>query len=189
MFRQHLSWWHLSISGISQLLVTRFWPNFKGRFLGPSLTDVNCHGIICLGNICPGHICSYQHNLSCYWLTSFWPKFWDLIFCINISDVTDTILLKLLRPNFLEALNFGGQFFCWKIFFWPKYFLDQKFFCTQIYLLFWPKYILSEKFFVPKICWIEHSIQVNFLGRIFLDPHFLYKKCFGPNFFEQNQQQ
>ena len=58
---------NLSISGISQLLVTRFWPNFKGRFLGPSLTDVNCHGIICLGNICPGHICSYQHNLSCYW--------------------------------------------------------------------------------------------------------------------------
>ena len=87
-----------------------------------------------------------------------------------------------MRPNFLEALNFGGQFFCWtklllaQIFFGPNFF-----FCTQIYLLFWPKYFLSEKFFVPKICWIEHSIQVNFLGRIFLDPHFLYKKCFGPN--------
>ena len=33
---QHLSWRHLSISGISQLLLTRFWPNFKGRFLGQS---------------------------------------------------------------------------------------------------------------------------------------------------------
>ena len=33
--RQHLSWWHLSISGISQLLLTRCWPNFKGRFLDP----------------------------------------------------------------------------------------------------------------------------------------------------------
>ena len=46
----------LSISGISQLLMTRrwtnfkgtfllltqFWPNFKGRFLGPSLTNANC---------------------------------------------------------------------------------------------------------------------------------------------------
>ena len=42
--RQHLSWWHLSISAISQLLLARFWPNFKGRFLGPSLTDLNYHG-------------------------------------------------------------------------------------------------------------------------------------------------
>ena len=29
--RQHLSSQHLSISGISQLLLTRFWPNFRGR--------------------------------------------------------------------------------------------------------------------------------------------------------------
>ena len=29
--RQHLSWQHLYISGISQLLLTQFWPNFRGR--------------------------------------------------------------------------------------------------------------------------------------------------------------
>ena len=39
MSRQHLSGWHLSISGISQLLLTRFLQNFKGRSLGPSWTD------------------------------------------------------------------------------------------------------------------------------------------------------
>ena len=43
---QHLSWWHLSISAISQLLLARFWPNFKGRFLGPFWTYPNCHSDI-----------------------------------------------------------------------------------------------------------------------------------------------
>ena len=63
---------HLSISGISQLLLTRFWWNFTGRFLGTSWTDSNCHSGICPGNICPSNICSglictYQEYLSCYW--------------------------------------------------------------------------------------------------------------------------
>ena len=44
---QHLSWRHLSISAISQQLLPRFGPNFKGRFLVQSLTDTNGHGDIC----------------------------------------------------------------------------------------------------------------------------------------------
>ena len=40
---QHLSSRHLSISGISQLLLTRFWWNFTGKFLGTSRKDSNCH--------------------------------------------------------------------------------------------------------------------------------------------------
>ena len=55
-----------SMSVISQLLLNRFGPNFKCRFLGPSLTDANCHSDICPGNICPGDICPYQEYLSCY---------------------------------------------------------------------------------------------------------------------------
>ena len=35
---------HLSISGISQLLLTDFLPNFKGRFSGQSLTNANHQG-------------------------------------------------------------------------------------------------------------------------------------------------
>ena len=42
MSRWHLSWWFLSISRISRLLVFWFWPIFKERFLGPFLTDANC---------------------------------------------------------------------------------------------------------------------------------------------------
>ena len=67
LYRQHSSWLHLSISGISQLLPTQFWPIFKGRFLGPTLTDANCCGDICHVNICPCTICPYQECISCYW--------------------------------------------------------------------------------------------------------------------------
>ena len=56
-----------SMPAISQLLVAQFWPNLKGRFLGPYWTDFNCHDDICPGNICPGDICPYQEHLSRYW--------------------------------------------------------------------------------------------------------------------------
>ena len=66
--RQHLSWLHLSISAISQLFLTRFCPNFKGRFLKQSLSEANCQG-----NILPGNIlyvlAKFVHfsNVSCYY--------------------------------------------------------------------------------------------------------------------------
>ena len=50
-----------SMLAISQLLLTRFWWNFKHRFLGTSKTDSNYQV-----DICPGNICSYQEYLSCY---------------------------------------------------------------------------------------------------------------------------
>ena len=65
--RQHLSWPHMSISGISQLLLTWFWWNIKGRFLGTSRTDSNCHSDICPCNICLCDICPYQEYFSYYW--------------------------------------------------------------------------------------------------------------------------
>jgi len=56
-----------SKSAIYQLLLTKFWWNFKGRFLGTSRTDSNWHGTIYPGNICLGNICPYQEYFSCYW--------------------------------------------------------------------------------------------------------------------------
>ena len=58
--RKHLSWRHLSISAIYQLLLARFGSNFKQRVLGTYTTDYNCHHDIWPGNICPGDICPYQ---------------------------------------------------------------------------------------------------------------------------------
>ena len=103
-----------SISAISQLLLTRFWWNFKGRFLWTFRTDSNCQGDICLRNICPRNICPYQEYLSCYW-----PDFDEtlnvgscehlehiptvsvtfvlvtFVHIRNISAVNDPILMKL----------------------------------------------------------------------------------------------
>ena len=58
---QHLSWGHLSISAISQLLQALFGLNFKQRVLGIHTTDYNCHQ-----DICPTNICPYHQYLSCY---------------------------------------------------------------------------------------------------------------------------
>ena len=67
--RQHLSWRQLSISGISQLLLTRCWPNIKGRFLEPFFN--RCQPLW-------GYLSS-QHlsisGISQLLLSQFWPKF------------------------------------------------------------------------------------------------------------------
>ena len=53
---------------LSQLLLTQFGPNLKGRFLGQSLKDSNCYD-----DIFPGNICPYQQCFSCY--ETFWNQF------------------------------------------------------------------------------------------------------------------
>ena len=127
---------HLSISGVSRLLLTRFWWDFKGRFLEPSLTDANSQGDICPGNICPGDICPYQQYLSCYWpdfdqtfvtqflgglnvlfdYTPFLPKcLWARSFCgpkilwskILIFLNLNSFWPTILRPNYSNQKVFG----------------------------------------------------------------------------------
>ena len=95
MFRQHLSWWHLSISGISQLLLTQFWWNFKGSFLGTSRTDSNYQVNICLGNICPDQICPHQKYLSCYW-----PNFDETLNVASSKHLEQILTIKL---TFVQA--------------------------------------------------------------------------------------
>ena len=108
-----MSWRHLSILVISQLLLARFWPNFKGRFLGPSLTDVNCHGDICPGNICQGDICPYQKYLICY-----------CQILTNISAVINPISTKLkvltILNRFWPKKNFAKKKICLKKIFCKK---------------------------------------------------------------------
>ena len=82
MFRQHLSWQHLSISGISQLLLIQFWWNFKVSFLG---TDSNHQDNICSGNICSGDICPYQETAQLL-LTRCWPNFKGLFLEPSLTD-------------------------------------------------------------------------------------------------------
>ena len=69
------------MSAISQLLLTWFWPNFKRRFLGPSLTHSDCHG----------GICPYREYLICYW-----PDF-DQTLKVGSSDHLEQLKLSQLH--------------------------------------------------------------------------------------------
>ena len=104
-----------SMSAISQLLLARFWWNFKGSFLGASRTDSNYQVNICPGNICPGDICPHQEYLSCYWLNfdqtlkvSFKKKrgrgyIWvEILFRSNLSFWTDTF-----HPHSRHSVHFS----------------------------------------------------------------------------------
>ena len=118
-----------SMSAISQLLLARFWPNFKGRFLGTSRRDSYCYVDICPGNICPGDICPYQ----IYFEPS--QNFWDS---------------KFLDPN-LFWTNFYPKIF-WLHFFGPI-FLDLFFY--PIFLIF----NFLDLFWGPKKCWVPKNMD------------------------------
>ena len=63
----------MSISGISQLLLTQCWPNFKGRFKRQSLTDANYYSDICLATFVL--VTSVISVISLLLLTRFWWNF------------------------------------------------------------------------------------------------------------------
>ena len=115
---QHLARRHLSISGISQLLQTQFWPNFKGRFLGLSWTDFKNCSNICPGNICPVNICPYQEYLSCYW-----PDF-DQTLKVGSWDYFEqisTIAVTFVQATFIrQHLSISGKSQLLLTRFWPN---------------------------------------------------------------------
>ena len=135
--------------------MARFGPNFKGRFLGPSLTDANCHSDICPGNICPGNICPYQEYLSCYW-PNFDQTFWTRFFA---------------GFEFLWTQNFVDSKFLW----------TQKIFDLKLYQ---PKKILDQKlFFSPKSCLIKNYGSYIWTKKRFFDNMFLNQRFFWINIF------
>ena len=122
-----MSWQQLSISGISQLLQTWFWWNFKGKFLGTSRTDSNCPTDIFPGIFCPGDICPCQGYLSCYW-----PDFdqtlkegpWEHL--AHIATVTVTFVQATFV---LSHLSISGVFQLLLTHFWWN--LEDKFLGTS----------------------------------------------------------
>ena len=115
---QHLSWRHLSISGISQLLLNRFGPNFESRFVGQYLKDAHFQGDICPNNICPGKKL-FISAISQLLLPRFWPKLLDLFFGKLYFCTTHCLDQTSFDPNiFLTQKVFDLTFFN-QIFFWP----------------------------------------------------------------------
>ena len=102
MSKQHLSWGHLSISAISQLLLAQFGSNFKQRVLGTYTTDYNYHHDMCPGNICPGDICPYQQYLICYWL--------DLDQTLNKGSWEHIQQITTVTTTFVQATFVLGTF-------------------------------------------------------------------------------
>ena len=97
-FAHHPTTHRNSMSAISQLLLTRFWWNFKHRFLGTSRIDSNYQVDICTGNICPGNIFPYQEYLSCYW-----PDFDGTlkVACWKHLEQIPTIKLTFVQATFV----------------------------------------------------------------------------------------
>ena len=172
---------HMSISGISKLLLIQSWPNFKGRILGPYLKDANCYGDICPYNICPCYICQNKQYLCCYW-SNFDKTFWTQFMWSHNQNVLGQtfsrpkILLGFLTREFIgpkKMLNsncFGPNFFSnLKLFFRPKIFLEPKL-----------KKKSDQNFF-----WTHNFFQKLFSGlKIILPPNFRTQKFFpDPNFF------
>ena len=115
----------ISISAISQLLLTQFWANFKGRFWSPFLTGCNCNDDICPSNIRPGHICQYRKYLSCYWSNldhSFLPKlyFYKNFFGANFFLKHIFFKIFVFTPLVFDPESFWDIYFLTKYFFGPK---------------------------------------------------------------------
>ena len=134
---------------ILQLLLTKFWPNFKGNFMGTSRTDANCYGEICPGNICPSNICLYQQYLRCFW-SNFDQAFWTQFSRGPKKFFEPKIFLD---SNFVQTLIF----FQTQIFFFGPYIFSKKF-RTKIYS--------APKVFEPTI-----SLEV-FRSKMFCGPKF-----------------
>ena len=171
----------VTFSQESFLLVTRFWPNFKGRLLGTSLTDANCHG-----DICPGDICQYQECFSCYWLDfdqTLNDGSWEhlaqfptvtvtfvqatfvleiFVYIRNITVVAVSILTKLMltfRVTFVQATHVLTTFIH---------------ICNLTQILFGPKiFSWSKNFFEPRILQKKISDPTFFFGsKIFSGQNF-----------------
>ena len=198
MSMPHVFWRHLSKSAISQLLLTQFWTKFSVSFLGPSLTDVNCHGDICPGHIWPGDICPYQQfrqhltrrhfsisAISQLLLNQFWQNFrfkfsWaffdrchttDDICTMNLCPDNNTFCPST-KPNIDQSvwtLNLFVSFI--PICVWTKIFLEQN---IVFIPKFWTKMFFDQNFCSSKVCFLN-----NF---DFLTKRFKIKILSGPTF-------
>ena len=167
---QHLSWKHLPISGIFQLLLTWFSWNFKGSFLKPYLTDADYQVDICPCNICQGDICPYQEYLSCYS-----PDF-DETLNVGSWEHLEQILNPILNPIMNPILNPNIEPQYWTQYwtqYWNQYWTQYSTqYSTQYLTQYWNEY------------WIQYSTEywTNYLTKY-------WKTLYKPNIKTQQRTQ
>ena len=93
---------HLSISGISQLLLTQFLQNFKGRFLGPFLTDADNHN-----GIFPGIEISTMQDKKTTIIRKQPQNNWVLTINVIIYICDDVSMVKLEKILLLRLKKCG----------------------------------------------------------------------------------
>ena len=102
-----VSWRHMIISGISQLLLIRFWPNFNGRILGPCLKTVMVTFVQAT------YMPWWHFNMSAVTgpiLTKkFGPNLGVIIFVDQTSLGTNLFQKKISEPKFFSKKNFGPK--------------------------------------------------------------------------------
>ena len=131
----------LSIYGISHLLLTRCWTNFKGGFLEPSLTDANRYGDTCWVNI---------SGMSQLLLTKLWANFK----CRSKKKKFD---FNFWEPDhftwsFLYHKLWSSKFFGPQNVFWPNFFLRLYFFKLNVLdNIFWTLLFFTKFFFDPTL--------------------------------------
>ena len=179
--------------------MTWFWPNFKGRILGPCLKDADCYGDICQGNIYVLVTFIHIYNISAFYWSNFDQTFWTQFFLDHDFCRPKCSWAKLLRTHiFLMQIFFSSPKMLGltvfipeilldpkkksnSIFFLPQIFSDLKFFQTQN--IFGPKIFLDfffqMKFFLPTIFFKKFSSP-----KIFVSPNFFFEKfVWTQNFF------
>ena len=127
------------------MLLTPYWPNFKGRFQKPCLTDANRYGDICPITICSGDIWPYQEYLSRYWL-NFWPN----LMGDSKKNWHQFFRTKSCYPKKVDH-KFGGL----KNVLHPKFFDPKLFYHGFFNLIFWTKTCWYLIFFRPTFFWIQ----------------------------------
>ena len=145
---QHLSWWHLTISAICQLLLTRFWPNLS-QLSGTIFNRCQLSQWHLLRQHLNWRHLSISAISQLLW-NQFWPKVGFLsYFCpldfglVWASLVLYGFIVNFLGPTFFEPNFLGTQFFG------NKNFLGSQFF-------------LEPTFFGAKILWITFLLQPNY---------------------------
>ena len=134
---------HAECEQISQLLLIRFGPNFKGSFMGQSSR----------WHLSKQHMSWWHLSILC--LSYHLPRFWTQFFG---------------GPNFCTPPFFGPSFIWSKSFldpqiFGPNFFLTPKFFGPKILNSIFCTYFFLDSKFV----WDLNSFGPKFLEKIFLD--------------------
>ena len=172
--------------------MTWFWPNFKGRILGPCLKDADCYGDICQGNIYVLVTFVHIYNISAFYWSNFDQTFWTQFFLDHDFCRPKCSWAKLLRTHiFLMQIFFSSPKMLGLTVFIPEILLDPKKKIKHNFF-FTPNFFRPKIFPDPKYFWTQNFFKFFFSDEIFFTYNIFQKIfqsqnfCFPQFFFSKN---